>query len=578
MNESEFLRHFLPNASQIMWFLGAGTSRSAGMPTATDIIWDLKLRHYCLHERKDISTHDINNEAIKKRIQSYMDSKGFPPLWSANEYTFYFELSFGNDYAAQRKYLDEKLNKQFLSLNIGHRSLAGMLALGKTKIIFTTNFDEVIEEAYSKVSSQNISPYHLEGSYAALSALNEERFPIYAKIHGDFKYQSIKNLLADLISNDEKIQDCFIAACSRYGLVVTGYSGRDENVMSMFNKAVEQHNAFPMGLFWMVTSMKNIDPRVTELIEKANKNSIKSYIVETGTFDSLLSRIWKLLPDKTDDLNQKVRTGIATQVNIPLPACGQGYPIVRTNALPILELPSKCASIETKTTMTTSDVKQLLIKNRANTIMTKVESVVAWGDEADFNLALGSDQINSIAEFNFENPLDSIMKASSYHAFFERALVTGLINNRPLRIKNDKGFFIIVNDSKSTDPIFLPLKEALKDYNGNLGMISGRISTSPDVTWAEAVNVKLEIRNGVAYMILRPTIWIEPHIERRNQIDFIKRRKSKRYNKTTNMLLDAWIKILLGNVGVGEAIVNIYYETKYPAIFRLSTRTAFSRK
>ena len=151
MNESEFLRHFLPNASQIMWFLGAGTSRSAGMPTATDIIWDLKLRHYCSHERQDISTHDINNEAIKKRIQSYMDSKGFPPLWSANEYTFYFELSFGNDYAAQRKYLDEKLNKQFLSLNIGHRSLAGMLALGKTKIIFTTNFDEVIEEAYSKV-------------------------------------------------------------------------------------------------------------------------------------------------------------------------------------------------------------------------------------------------------------------------------------------------------------------------------------------------------------------------------------------------------------------------------------------
>lgn len=578
MNESEFLKHFIPNSSQIMWFLGAGTSRSAGMPTATDIIWDLKLRYYCLQERQDISSHDINNEAIKKRIQAYMDSKGFPPLWSANEYTFYFELSFENDYAAQIRYLDEKLSKLFLSLNIGHRSLAGMLALGKAKIIFTTNFDEVIEEAYSKVSGQNISPYHLEGSYAALSALNEERFPIYAKIHGDFRYQSIKNLSADLASNDKKIQDCFIAACSRYGLIVTGYSGRDENVMSMFKTAIEQHNAFPMGLFWMVTSTMNIDPRVIELIEKAKKNNVKADIIETGTFDSLLSRIWKLLPDKTDALNQKVRTGIATQVNIPLPACGQSFPVVRTNALPILELPSKCAVIETKTTMTTSDVKQLLIKNRANTIMTKVESVVAWGDEADFNLVLGSDQINSITEFNFENPLDSIMKASSYHAFFERALVTGLTSNRPLRLKNDKGFFITVNDSKSTELIFQPLKEALKDYNGNLGIISGRISSSPDVTWSEAVNVKLEIRNGVAYLILRPTIWIEPHLERRNQIDFIKRRKSKRYNKTTNMLLDAWIKILLGNVGVGEAIINIYDRKKYPATFRISTRTAFSRK
>ena len=48
MTETEFLRHYIPNAPQIMWFLGAGTSRSAGMPTATDLIWDLKLRYYCL--------------------------------------------------------------------------------------------------------------------------------------------------------------------------------------------------------------------------------------------------------------------------------------------------------------------------------------------------------------------------------------------------------------------------------------------------------------------------------------------------------------------------------------------------
>jgi hypothetical protein len=58
-----------------MWFLGAGTSHTAGMPTATDIIWDLKRKYYCLQENQTIQTHGINNKAVRGKIQSYMDSK-----------------------------------------------------------------------------------------------------------------------------------------------------------------------------------------------------------------------------------------------------------------------------------------------------------------------------------------------------------------------------------------------------------------------------------------------------------------------------------------------------------------------
>jgi hypothetical protein len=42
LSEQNFLGHFVQNAPQLMWFLGAGTSRTAGMPTATDIIWRFK--------------------------------------------------------------------------------------------------------------------------------------------------------------------------------------------------------------------------------------------------------------------------------------------------------------------------------------------------------------------------------------------------------------------------------------------------------------------------------------------------------------------------------------------------------
>ena len=110
--DTSLIAHFIQNAPHMMWFLGAGTSRTAGMPTATDIIWDLKRQHYCLMENQNIQNHDINNESIKRKIQNYMDSKNYPSLWSADEYSFYFNLLFKEDYAAQQKYLQNQLNTE----------------------------------------------------------------------------------------------------------------------------------------------------------------------------------------------------------------------------------------------------------------------------------------------------------------------------------------------------------------------------------------------------------------------------------------------------------------------------------
>ena len=54
----------------------------------------MKLKYYCREENQDIKVHDINNESIKNKIQSYMDSREFPALWSPEEYSHYFYLSF----------------------------------------------------------------------------------------------------------------------------------------------------------------------------------------------------------------------------------------------------------------------------------------------------------------------------------------------------------------------------------------------------------------------------------------------------------------------------------------------------
>ena len=384
-----------------MWFLGAGTSRSAGLPTAEDIIWDLKRRYYCLHENQSLQLHDISNKAIKNKLQTYFDSKGFPEKWSPEEYSFYFQQSFGDDYEAQRKYIREVLAEERLSLNVGHRALGALIAMGLARIVFTTNFDDVLELAYADVSGKNLTPFHLEGSYAALAALNDERFPIYAKIHGDFRYKSIKNLESDLLSNDEEIRKCFLASAVRYGLVICGYSGRDDNVMAMLSEAIEQNNAFPHGLFWTVPRLAYASERVTEFISHARSKGVSANLVETGTFDEMLSKVWRNIEGKPQELEAKVRRTSVAEVNIPLPNPGNRYPILRTNALPVLGFPSQCGSIATGGSMTYQALKDRKREKSLRSIVTYTDRLLFWGNGQDVGNVMPGDQEFSVAAFEF---------------------------------------------------------------------------------------------------------------------------------------------------------------------------------
>jgi len=578
MSENEFLRHYLQNAPHLMWFLGAGTSRSAGLPTAADIIWDLKRRYYCLRENQDLQSHDINNNAIRWKIQTYMDSKGHPASGSHEEYSFYFELIFGNDLAAQQKYINEVIASSKISLNIGHRALAALLEMGQARVIFTTNFDDVIETAYANVSGKNLSAFHLEGSYAALDALNAERFPIYAKIHGDFRYQSIKNLPTDLVSNDHEIQKCFIAAATRYGVVISGYSGRDENVMSMFREAIDQNNAFPQGLFWTVPRISGAIENARNFITFAQSKGVHARLVETGTFDEMLSKIWRQVKEKPQSLDKKVRTAKVAKVSIPLPALGKQYPILRTNALPVITPPTRCGSVNLMDTITFADLKEKMIEMSPNVILTYTDKVLFWGDEKEIVKVFPEDTIRSIQPIDIDDAAQKVADSTFVKSFFEKALATALCRNKPLVLRRSKGraYYAVVRADMAKDKIFRDLRNVLPSHN-NLADITGNVPNLQDVSWAEAVAIRLEERNGKLWVMLRPDIWIKPLAKRQEARDFMRQRRLKRYNNKSYSLLDAWIRILLGTIGSGAVNVSCFPEADYRADFVIGTRTAYSR-
>jgi len=560
-----------------MWFLGAGTSRTAGLPTAMDIIWDLKHRYYCLHENQDMQSHDINNSAIKQKIQAYMDSKGFPAPLSPEEYSFYFDLMFRNDDEAQQRYIHEAFANEKVSLNIGHRVLAALMEMGQARIVFTTNFDGVIETAFAAVTGKNLSTFHLEGSYAALDSLNAERFPLYAKVHGDFRYQSIKNLTEDLRSNDSEIQKCFLAAATRYGLVVSGYSGRDDNVMSMFRDALGQNNAFPQGLFWTVPRISGATENVRQLIAYAKEKSVRAHLVEIGTFDEMLSKIWRQLKEKPQTLNGKVRTAHVVNVSIPLPSLGNQFPILRTNALPVLTAPASCGVLDLDGSITYGDLKEKIIEKSPNAILTYTDKILFWGNKEEIIKVLPTEKINAIKHFNFDDAAKSASESPFVKSFFEEALATALCHGKPLFLRRkNRTYHAVVQHDAANNPLFSALRNVL-NYKGKPGYITGNVPGLKDVLWAESVSIRLEERGSRLWVMLRPDIWIKPLAKRQEARDFLRKRLLYRYNNTSYSLLDAWIEILLGIIGSGSTVkLSCYPDAEYSADFEIGTRTAYS--
>jgi hypothetical protein len=60
-----------------MWFLGAGASAAAGIPTAGDMVWEFKQRLY-ITQRGALpsSVADLSNPLVRSLLQGHIDASG----------------------------------------------------------------------------------------------------------------------------------------------------------------------------------------------------------------------------------------------------------------------------------------------------------------------------------------------------------------------------------------------------------------------------------------------------------------------------------------------------------------------
>lgn len=564
------------------WLLGAGTSRSAGLPTATDILWDLKRRYYCREESQDISQQDTQNQAVREKIQSFMTSQGFPEPWAENEYSAYFEKIFGEDHKRQSAYLQKVLAEDKISLSAGNRVLGALIALGEARVVFTTNFDTVLEKAVSEISGRSLAAFHIEGSYAANDALSNEQFPIYCKLHGDFRYQSIKNLSKDLKMQDMELRKCLLNACNRFGLIVTGYSGRDASVMALLNSVLETTNPFPHGLYWVGLKNLEIPLVVKNLLEAARKRGVTAEYIIIETFDTFLLRLWRNIPNKPSNIDAKVRKSEHVGVRIPVPEPGNSGAIIRINALPF-EMPSKCLAIKLKGTADWTTLREAEHSSEGRLIFTKAETVWMWGKRKDAESAFGSELLSiesvDISKFII-HPRDHLHVKN----FVEKALGRALARSKPLLVRTNHNRTFLIADRNTQDRMALsPVLNVVGNLHGavkNIFTEKTPQSQAEQVYFAEAVQISVEEKNGRIWLLLAPDIWVWPKTARPLAITFLEERRKSRLNTKMDQLLSAWCQVLLGTSGHNTTVSVSPFssgDSDENPVFKIGTRTAYSR-
>ena len=123
----------------------------------------------------------------------------------------------------------------------------------RSQLVWTTNFDTLIADACARVydTTGALTTVDLDAPSLAIQSIQEGRWPVEVKLHGDFRSRSLKNTTAELHSQDVRLRQTLVNSCQRFGLVVVGYSGRDESVMDALEEALDAPDAFPSGLFWL---------------------------------------------------------------------------------------------------------------------------------------------------------------------------------------------------------------------------------------------------------------------------------------------------------------------------------------
>jgi hypothetical protein len=444
---------------------------------------------------------------------------GFPKRGSRTEYSFYFEKCFPS--RDDRKHYIQALTSG-INPSLGHKCLGALIESTHVNSVWTTNFDELIESGIKSINPALplvvISP---DNSHHAESKSN---YPIVNKLHGDYRYDSLQNTIAELGELVVGLHNSFGMSAREMGLIVIGYGGNDTSILKAFNDALLHIKPFPMGLYWCIRKGSIPNDDICAIVAEANKKNSNSGFVEVDGFDELLYDLYA-----TCQINNSQIEGIASNLfekRKPFYAlqAESTFAPLKLNALKVYSFPKTC--YRCKTTLDGWDSLRNRIANRNIVAALSRGFLYAFGDLSEIADAFSGTIDGEIGATDIEEKFLYRDNSASLSLFYD------LIENSLTRVY---GLIKAKNQGNRTY------------YSPHLPLSSNELykaKANSGIKIFESINLQLQYIDGALFIVLLPSVHIcnlEDEDKRKALSNAI---QSNRYNAVYNDKLKLWVEYL----------------------------------
>ncbi|MEZ9068508.1 SIR2 family protein [Vibrio atlanticus] len=261
-----------PNYSLL---LGAGASVTSGIRSGQALVKEWRQDLYEMYSRETFVSDKI--------AKDYLISNEGSWYTEANEYSALFEKKF--DLPSQRRrFVEMEVDKAMPSIGYAYLASLADSANRFFDTIFTTNFDDLINEAFYQFSHHRPLVCAHDSSVQSLSVSSTR--PKIIKLHGDYLFDDIKSTLRETESLESNIKNKFIEFSKEYGLIVMGYAGHDRSIMDVITHLLKSEEYFKNGIYWCVRTGDPISPELRKLLWKD-----RVYWVEVDGFDNIMAEL-----------------------------------------------------------------------------------------------------------------------------------------------------------------------------------------------------------------------------------------------------------------------------------------------
>ncbi|MDR2597915.1 MAG: SIR2 family protein, partial [Treponema sp.] len=435
--------------------------------------------------------------------------------YDSSEYSYYFERCYQSS-SSREQFITKLVSNKNPSL--GHICLGNFIINDKIRTVWTTNFDTLIEAGiYQHKPAFNICILSSANKDSINKVSNYELPNIY-KLHGDYRYDNIKNTLHEVQSLELAMNNVFETSLTTGGLLVIGYSGCDESIMKILEKNALKSDFLPNGLVWIKHNNSKLPTRTEKLLEQVCDINKNSGIVEVDGFDEFMYECYKYCDGNNQFINDNWRNFTSRCLPISFSVPKADY-FVKLNAFESTSYPIPF-SFDTDI-ITWKELKEVIGENRIIAGL-YARKIYCFGQIEIIRNVFKNHILSDITKETISNKY-LIRKESFYVSMLYDLIKLSLLTKTNIKIFGRNKYYD------------LSKREIIKDNFTQYIAYDG-------------IGVSLEFIDGKYYMIIFLTAYITNKdgsaIPNENKTKLINNTMSNIYNESYNEKIKYWNSIL----------------------------------